>query len=340
MTVCSRCVGRHAKPGPTKRGTPATRGDPSKDHLVRRFRAGILSHTPASWTCPRTACCSCPACCTPSACAGAPARQPGGQHLQAGGAGAALAVRRHPDEPARPGQRHRCLDRRRLPRRGHRGARRGRAVPARGVAGRQGRRPHARDRGRRADLHRPDRHPGPDPRGRPVVDGTRRHHGGNIQVVPPPTAGRCGPRRCARAASTTPPPLAPTPSCSPRSPPGSTTASSGWPTWATKAKPNPQIPIKKTAGTDLTCDQQAYNAVHGALRALGEGDQSPPGSLVRALLSTREATRFARWEQPPQRLQGVHRVSWLAGRLPQWRGARSRRRPAERLRKARRRTGR
>ena len=31
-----------------------------------------------------------------------------------------------------------------------------------------------------------------------------------------------------------------------------------------------RIPVKKTAGTELTVDQQAYNAVHGALRCLGE----------------------------------------------------------------------
>jgi len=67
--------------------------------------------------------------------------------------------------------------------------------------------------------------------------GKHRNHGGNIQVVSAPDAGHCGPRRCARAASTTPPPPAPIPSCSLRSPPGSTTASSAWPTWATKAKP-------------------------------------------------------------------------------------------------------
>jgi len=67
--------------------------------------------------------------------------------------------------------------------------------------------------------------------------GKHRRHGGNIQVVSAPTAGRCGPRRCARAASTTPPPPVPIPTCSPRSPPGSTTATSAWPTWATKGKP-------------------------------------------------------------------------------------------------------
>jgi hypothetical protein len=31
-----------------------------------------------------------------------------------------------------------------------------------------------------------------------------------------------------------------------------------------------RIPIKKTAHGELTVDQQAYNAVHGALRCLGE----------------------------------------------------------------------
>lgn len=31
-----------------------------------------------------------------------------------------------------------------------------------------------------------------------------------------------------------------------------------------------KVPIKKTAGTALTIDQQCYNAVHGALRCLGE----------------------------------------------------------------------
>ena len=40
--------------------------------------------------------------------------------------------------------------------------------------------------GRHADPHRPDRHPGPDPRGGPVVVGKHRHHGGNIQVVSAP----------------------------------------------------------------------------------------------------------------------------------------------------------
>jgi hypothetical protein len=67
--------------------------------------------------------------------------------------------------------------------------------------------------------------------------GKHHHHGGNIQVVSAPTAGRCGPRRCARAASTTPPPPAPTPTSSTTSPPRSPTATSARPTWATKARP-------------------------------------------------------------------------------------------------------
>jgi len=36
-----------------------------------------------------------------------------------------------------------------------------------------------------------------------------------------------------------------------------------------------RIPIKKTGGLALTVDQQAYNAVHGALRALGKTRQQP-----------------------------------------------------------------
>src|SRR5512135_3474215 len=51
------------------------------------------------------------------------------------------------------------------------GVRRPQAVPARGAAGRQGRRAHPRAAGRHADLHRPDLHPGPHTRGGPVVVG-------------------------------------------------------------------------------------------------------------------------------------------------------------------------
>ena len=43
--------------------------------------------------------------------------------------------------------------------------------------------------------------------------GKHRHHGGNIQVVSARTGGRCGPRMCARAVSTTSPPPEPTRNC-------------------------------------------------------------------------------------------------------------------------------
>ena len=44
-----------------------------------------------------------------------------------------------------------------------------------------------------------------------------------------------------------------------------------------------RIPIKKTAGADLTCGQQAYNAVHGALRCLGERANSLLKTTFKAL---------------------------------------------------------
>src|SRR5664280_850609 len=55
--------------------------------------------------------------------------------------------------------------------------------------------------------------PGPTPGVDLWWSGKHKHHGGNIQVVSARTAGRCGPRTYARAASTTPPPPAPTPIC-------------------------------------------------------------------------------------------------------------------------------
>ncbi len=54
-----------------------------------------------------------------------------------------------------------------------------------------------------------------------------------------------------------------------------------------------RIPIKKTTGSDLSCDQQAYNAVHGALRALGERANS-------LLKITFKALR--RWRGCPRRI--------------------------------------
>ena len=57
-----------------------------------------------------------------------------------------------------------------------------------------------------------------------------------------------------------------------------------------------RIPIKKTAGRDLTCDQQAYNAVHGALRCLGERANS-------LLKTTFKALR--RWRGCPWRIGDI-----------------------------------
>jgi hypothetical protein len=57
-----------------------------------------------------------------------------------------------------------------------------------------------------------------------------------------------------------------------------------------------RIPIKKPAGGELTVDQQAYNAVHGALRALGERANS-------VLKTTFKALR--RWRGCPWRIGHV-----------------------------------
>ena len=57
-----------------------------------------------------------------------------------------------------------------------------------------------------------------------------------------------------------------------------------------------RIPIKKTAGTDLTCTQQAYNAVHGALRCLGERANSLLKTSFKAL---------RRWRGCPWRIGDV-----------------------------------
>ena len=71
-----------------------------------------------------------------------------------------------------------------------------------------------------------------------------------------------------------------------RAVPGSTTASSAWPVWATKARPTCYASrSRRPAQGELTVDQQAYNAVHGALRCLGERANS--------LLKTTSAPRGA-----------------------------------------------
>ena len=57
-----------------------------------------------------------------------------------------------------------------------------------------------------------------------------------------------------------------------------------------------RVPIKKAGGTDLTCDQQTYNGVHGALRALGECANS-------LLKTTFKALR--RWRGCPWRIGDI-----------------------------------
>jgi hypothetical protein len=60
-------------------------------------------------------------------------------------------------------------------------------------------------------------------------------HGGNVQVVTVPTAGRAGPRRCGPAASTTPPRCAPTRRRCRCWRSGPTTTTPPSPIWATRA---------------------------------------------------------------------------------------------------------
>ena len=57
-----------------------------------------------------------------------------------------------------------------------------------------------------------------------------------------------------------------------------------------------RIPIKKPAGGELTVDQQAYNAVHGALRCLGERANSLLKTSFKAL---------RRWRGCPWRIGDV-----------------------------------
>ena len=57
-----------------------------------------------------------------------------------------------------------------------------------------------------------------------------------------------------------------------------------------------RVPIKKTAGRVLNADQQAYNAVHGALRALGERANSLIKTTFKAL---------RRWRGCPWRIGDI-----------------------------------
>ena len=126
--------------------------------------------------------------------------------------------------------------------------------------------------------------PGPTPGVDAWWSGKHKHHGGNIQVVSAPD---------------------------------------GWPLWTSSVRPGREhdttaaradpvllqrlhdwvddgavaladlgyegeagllrIPVKKTKGSDLTIDQQSYNAVHGALRALGERANSLLKTTYKAL---------------------------------------------------------
>ena len=212
--------------------------------------------------------------------------------------------------PAGPRQRHRVVDRLRLPRRGHHRARRaasrrctGRCWPPRPPGT-----PTCSLDGT-PDLHRPDLHPGPDPRGGPVVVGQapppRR---ATSRSSPPPTAGRCGPPTCARAASTTPPPPAPTPTCSTQIAAWVDDGQLGLADLGYEGEADLlRIPIKKPAGGELTVDQQAYNAVHGALRCLGERANSPAqdqlqgaAPLARLPLAHRRRRRRRTGPPPPR----------------------------------------
>ena len=120
---------------------------------------------------------------------------------------------------------------------------------------------------------------------------------GTSRSSPPPTAGRCGPPTCARAASTTPPPPAPTPTCSPRLAAWVDDGQLGLADLGYEGEADLlRIPIKKPADGELTVDQQAYNAVHGALRCLGERANS-------LLKTTFKALR--RWRGCPWRIGDV-----------------------------------
>src|SRR5215210_4284356 len=88
--------------------------------------------------------------------------------------------------------------------------------------------------------------------------GKHRHHGGNIQVVSAPD---------------------------------------GWPLWTSQMRPGREHDTTAArADPDLLCDQQTYNGVHGALRALGECANS-------LLKTTFKALR--RWRGCPWRIGDI-----------------------------------
>jgi hypothetical protein len=60
-----------------------------------------------------------------------------------------------------------------------------------------------------------------------------------------------------------------------------------------------RVPIKKAGGTHLTCDQQTYNGVHGALRALGERANSLLKTTFKALRRWRGCPGASATSSPP-----------------------------------------
>ena len=114
--------------------------------------------------------------------------------------------------------------------------------------------------------------------------GKHHHHGGNVQVVsaldgwPLWTSdvrpGREHDTSAARA----------DPTCWPGSPTGSATAPTRWPIWATKANPKPSRSLSRSQKTDNSpSTNRRYNAIHGALRCLGERANSLLKTTYKAL---------------------------------------------------------
>jgi hypothetical protein len=127
--------------------------------------------------------------------------------------------------------------------------------------------------------------------------GKHHHHGGNIQVVSAPdgwplwTSGvRPGREHDTTAARTDPDLLAQIRAWVDDGQLG--LADLGYEGEADLLR----IPIKKSAGGELTPDQQAYNAVHGALRCLGERANSLLKTSFKAL---------RRWRGCPWRIGDV-----------------------------------
>jgi len=138
-----------------------------------------------------------------------------------------------------------------------------------------------------------NRHPRPHPRAGSVVVGQARgkhhHHGGNIQVVSAPDGWPLGtsPVRPGREHDTTT-----TTTTAARADPDLLARIAEWVSdgglsladLGYEGEPDLfHIPAKKPTGGELTVDQQTYNAVHGALRCLGERANSLLKTTYKAL---------------------------------------------------------